>query len=227
MASARALRPIVIAAGHEVGLQLGALEDQAGFGLCAREVDRFIEQRLIGDDAARLDAAARRQDHLGLGIVEAGRKLVRREAAEDHRVDRADAGAGQHGDHRLRHHRHVEDDAIAFADAKVAQDRGERLHLGKHRLVGDGALRVSDGQVVDDGALAAAACGHMAIQCVEAGVALRADEPAAVDAGRRIEDLGRLLVPIDAFRHFGPEAERVAQRAGVDVVVAARADAGG
>ena len=37
------------------------------------------------------------------------------EAAEHHRMDRADAGAGEHADHRLRDHRHVEDDPVALA----------------------------------------------------------------------------------------------------------------
>jgi hypothetical protein len=32
-------------------------------------------------------------------------------------MDGADAGAGEHRDHRLRHHRHVDDDPVALADA--------------------------------------------------------------------------------------------------------------
>ena len=35
------------------------------------------------------------------------------EAAEDHRVDHAQAGAGQHGDRKLRDHGHVDGDAVA------------------------------------------------------------------------------------------------------------------
>ena len=38
----------------------------------------------------------------------------------------ADARAGEHGEHRFRAHRHVDDDAIAFADAEIVHDRGER-----------------------------------------------------------------------------------------------------
>ncbi len=113
---------------------LRALQDQAGLRLVPGEIDRLVEQRLVGDDAVDLDAAARRQDHLGLGVVDAGGELLRREAAEHHRMDRADARAGQHRDHRLRHHRHVEDDAVAFADAEVLfEDAGERLGLGLQR----------------------------------------------------------------------------------------------
>ena len=50
----------------------------------------------------------------GSRIVDAGRKLLRREAAEHDRVHRADAGAGEHREDRLRDHRHVEDDAVAL-----------------------------------------------------------------------------------------------------------------
>ena len=89
-------------------------------GLCRDKLDRLVEQRLVRDDAAGLDAAARRQDDLRLAVVDAGRELLGREAAEHHRMNRADARAGEHRDHRLRHHRHVEDDAVALGDAEVA-----------------------------------------------------------------------------------------------------------
>ena len=218
-------RPIVIAPGDEVRLRLRALQDQAGLGLCAREFDRLVEQRLVSHHPAGLDAAARRQDDLRLGVVEAGRQFARGEAAEHHRVDRPDAGAGQHGERRLRHHRHVEDDAIALADAEVAQDGGERLHLGEQLRIADGALCAGDRGIVDDGALRAAPARHMAVDRIEAGVAGGAHEPAAVDAGRRIENLGRLFVPVDVVRRLRPETDRVAHGAGIDLVIAARAGA--
>ena len=75
----------------------------------------------------------------GLAVLDAGGKLRRGEAAEHDRVDRADAGAGQHGDHRLRHHRHVEDDAVALGDAQVLQHAAERRHLVAQLGVGVGA----------------------------------------------------------------------------------------
>ena len=50
-----------------------------------------------------------------LGVVDAGGELVRGEAAEHDGMDGADPRAGQHRDDRLRHHRHVDDDAVALA----------------------------------------------------------------------------------------------------------------
>ena len=74
-----------------VGLDLGALIDDAGGGLVLGERDREIEQRLVFDDPARLDAAARGQNDLWLGVVDAGRKLLRGETAKHHRMHGADA----------------------------------------------------------------------------------------------------------------------------------------
>ena len=73
---------------------------------------------------AALDAAARRKDQLRLGILDAGREFFRGKAAEHHRMHRADPRAGQHRDHGFRHHRHIEDDAVALGDAEILHDGG-------------------------------------------------------------------------------------------------------
>ena len=57
----------------------------------------------------------------GRGVVDARREFVRGEPAEHHRVHRAEPCARQHRDHRLGHHRHVDDDAVALADARAAR----------------------------------------------------------------------------------------------------------
>ena len=93
----------------------------------------------------------------GLAVVDAGGELLRRKAAEHHRMDGADARAGEHGEHRLRHHRHIDDDAVALLDAEVAQHGAEQLHLGQHAAVGEGLHRVGDGGIVDQRRLVVAA----------------------------------------------------------------------
>ena len=59
------------------------------------------------------------------------------EAAEHHRVHRADAGTGEHAEQRLRNHRHVEDHPIALADAEIGEDRGQRRHRAEEFRIGD------------------------------------------------------------------------------------------
>ncbi len=97
-------------------------------GLVLDELDRRVEQRLVGDEAPRLDPARGRDDQLRGRVLDAAGQLVRGEPAEDHRVDRPDAGAGEHGDRRLRDHRHVDDDAVAAPDALRPQGAGEQRH---------------------------------------------------------------------------------------------------
>ena len=185
---------------------LRPLQDDAGLRLDAGEPDRLVEQRLVLHDAAGLDPAARREDQFWLGVVDAGRQLLGGKAAEHHAVHRADPRAGQHRDHRFRHHRHIEDDAVALCDAEILHDGGERLHFLQHLGIGEFRDRVGQRRIVDQRDLVGAAAGDMAIERVVAGVDHGAGEPAAVSADRGIEDLLRRLDPVDLARRLGPEA---------------------
>ena len=140
-------------------------------------------------------------------------------------MNRADARAGEHRDERLRHHRHVEDDAVAAHDAEIGEHAGERLHFIEELRIGEPALLSRHRRIVDDGRLGAAAAQDMAIDGVEAGVADGADVPAAIDAGRGIEHLLRLLVPVDGLGRLAPERDGITQRALINVVITGRAGA--
>ena len=129
----------MVAPGDEVRVQLRPLQDQAGFRLGGAKRNRLVEQRLVGHDPAGFDAAAGGKNHLGLGVVQPSREFGCRKAAEHHGVDRPDAGAGQHRDRRFRHHRHIEDDTVAGADAEIPQHGGKRAHLREQLRIGDSA----------------------------------------------------------------------------------------
>src|SRR5439155_14706370 len=111
--------PVVVAALDQARLPLLALQDNASFRLMPGERDRLVEHRLVGDYPAHLEPTARREDHFRLGVVDAGCELAWCEATEHHRMYGADARTGQHAEHCLWHHRHVEDDAVALLDAEV------------------------------------------------------------------------------------------------------------
>ena len=215
------LRPIVVAPGHHGGLALRPLQDDAAIGLVARERDRLVEQRLILHHAAGLDAAARRHHEFRLGVVDAGRELLRREAAEHHAVDRADARAGEHGDHRLRYHRHVKNDAVAFGDSEILQNGGKDFYFRQQFAIGEDALGIGDRRIVNERHLPAAAFGDVAVERVPAGVADRAGEPAAINAGIAVEHFLCRLDPVDFGRGLGPKAFRVALPARINFRVAA------
>ena len=136
-------------------------------------------------------------------------------------MDRADAGAGEHGDHRFGDHRHVEDDPVALGDSEILQHGAEHRHLVQEFRIRNRALRAGDGAVVDDRRLPGPAAGHMPVDRVVAGIDDAAGEPAAIDAGLRVEHPIGGLDPVDALGGVGPETLRVGLPAGVDLVIAA------
>ena len=187
------------------------------------ERDGFVEQRLIRHDARAFDAAACRQDQLRFAVVDAGGEFLGCEAAEHDGMHGADAGAGQHGEHRLRHHRHIEDDGVALAHAEIGQHSAEQLHFRQQAAVGEALHLAGDGGIVDQRRLVIAPGGDVAVERVVAGVATAAGEPAPVNTGMAIEDLLGPLVPVDGRRRLAPEHLRVALPMRIDVVIAARA----
>ena len=102
--------------------------------------DRRVEQRLVADDAPGLDPAGGGDDELRLGVVDAGRKLRRGEAAEDDGMDRPETRAGEHRGRRFRDHRQIKDDAVALRDAVIPKHGGKRLHVGEKLAVADDPL---------------------------------------------------------------------------------------
>ena len=133
---------------------------------------------------------------------------LRGKAAEHHRMDGAEPGAGEHGERRFRHHRHVDDDAVALVDALVGEHGGQRVHLRQHLGIGEFPDRAGDGAVMDQRELVGAAASDMAVDGVAAGVAVGARKPAAIDAGLGVEDLVPGLEPVDGARRLGPERPR-------------------
>ncbi len=107
-----------------------AVDHQHLVGLGLRELDGLVEQMFVGHGLAAAHAGIRRNDELRLGIVDARRQRSGSEAAEHHRVDRADAGAGEDREGRLGDHRHVDQHAVALAHA-------ERLHDAAMRITSD------------------------------------------------------------------------------------------
>ncbi len=84
-----------------VAVELRALQDHAVLRRVRGLLQRRVEQRLVRDRARALEPAGGRDDDARSGVVDAHGELVRREAAEHDRVDRAQARAGQHRHQRL------------------------------------------------------------------------------------------------------------------------------
>ena len=97
-------------------------------------VQRGVEQRLVRDRARALEPAGGRDDDARASVVDAHGQLVRREAAEHDGVDRAQARAREHRHQRLRHHRQVEDDAVAAPDAEPRSAPARRATSSRSSL---------------------------------------------------------------------------------------------
>ncbi|MPL75488.1 hypothetical protein SDC9_21312 [bioreactor metagenome] len=211
--------PGEVAAFDQLRHFLLALEDHAELGLVGGDVDRLVKQRLVMHDAVRFEAAGGGDDRLRRAVVDPHRKLMRGEPAEHHRVDRADAGAGEHRLERLGDHRHVDDDAVALLDAAHAQRAGERGDALLQFFIGDALGRMGDRAFVHDRDLVAATGQNMAVDRVPAGVDHAIREP-FVDRGLLVEErLRGFLDPVDLLRRLHPEPLRVGLPGSVDVLV--------
>lgn len=74
------------------------------------------------------------------GVEDSVGERLRGEAAEDDRMDRADARAREHRDGELDDHRHVDGHAVALLDAELrVQDVREAAHRAMQLAVRDGA----------------------------------------------------------------------------------------
>ena len=212
--------PVEIAPLDQRRLRLGPLQHHAEVRLVVGKADRLVHHRLVGNDPARLDAAGGRDHRLRRGVVDADRKLRRREAAEDHRMDRAEPGAGQHRHQRLGDHRHVEHDPVALADAPGGQRPGQPGHLVAQLGIAQAALRPGDGRVVEDGRPVAMAGLDMTVDGVPAGIALPVGEPAIDRRPAVLQRAGGRAVPVDRRRGLQPEAFGIGFPSLVDCLVA-------
>ena len=188
--------PVDIAAGafhHQAGVdRIAAAQGLVGVGFQCHHL--AAAHAFVGGDQGA-----------GAGVLDAVLEGFRREAAEHHRVNRADAGAGQHGVGRFRDHRHVDHHPVAFFHAAVLQGVGEARHLLEQFLVGDVLFLVGLVALPDDRGLLGA-LGQVAVDAVVAGVELAALEPGRaaflevpvadrVPAGLPVEQLVRALGP--------------------------------
>ena len=164
--------------------------------------------------AATAHPFVRSDDHVAFGVNDAVFQRIGREAAKHDGMDRADAGAGQHGDGGFRDHRHVNAYPVALLDAEAFQRIGEFADILMQLPVGDFLVF---GRIVafpDDGDLIATG-GQMPVQTVFTDIQLAAFKPADVAFGEvPIQNLVPALGPgNELISLLGPKAFGVIDRA--------------
>ncbi len=179
---------------------------------------RFVDRRLEGDLLAAPEGVVAGDDDLGARVDDARSQGLGAHAGEDDRMDGADARAGEHGDDALGHERHVDDHRVALPHPEALQGVGEAVHLAIEAVVG-----VSDLFAVlahpEQGGFVAAVGMDVAVDAVDRGVQLPAEEPLVV---RRLEapDGVERLDPVDELGALRPEDLRILRGGGaLDVVV--------
>ena len=99
--------------------------------------DRGIDISLQSDGLAAAQGLIGRNDDARAAVLDAAGDRLGRESGEDHRMDGADAGAGQHRHCGLRNHRQVDRDAIALAHAQLPQHVAEAADVGMQFSISD------------------------------------------------------------------------------------------
>ena len=84
-----------------------------------------VQQGFIGNHFFDFNAAGGRDNHLGFGVIDAGGQFVGRKSAENHGMDGAEPGAGQHGDGRFRDHGHVDQNPVSLYNPAGSQCAGK------------------------------------------------------------------------------------------------------
>ena len=142
-------RVVGVAAGHALERREAAIDHQ--------HLRRLVRARRIASSSRplygttlplRLPASALT---ITVGSASSMRlaRLAAGEAAEHHRMDRADARAGEHRERRLGDHRHVDQHPVALLDAERQQHRRHALHFGVQFAEAVDALLVGLGRDED------------------------------------------------------------------------------
>ncbi len=149
---------------------------------------RGIDIGFQGHRLAAAHPAIGGDDEAAVAIDDPPGQRLGREAAEHHRMHRTQPRAGEHGEHALDDHRHVERDPVALADAQRFQRIGHPHDL---------AMQFSIGQA------AALAAGIVGLEDQRGGIALV--RQMAVD--RIVAQVERAIAePVDGYRVEGPFA---------------------
>src|SRR6202034_1633682 len=204
--------PPAVALGIHRHRSAGALEHHDFPDTRAATAEGVVHPPLDPPDLPAAPAAVGRDHQLRLGVFDAVLQRPGGKAAEHHRVDGADAVAGVHGNHGLRHHRHVDDDAIATLDALGLERIGKLAYLGVQLAVGE-APHIPRLPLEDDRGLVAALL-EVHVEAVPRGIQLAVAEPAVVGSLAAVELYGERLVPEELpGSEVRPESDVILARA--------------
>ena len=197
---------------HRAHLRKPSIHQQHVPGRVAALVDSRVQQRLVGDRFSRPAPRIGGDNQRRPRVVDAGRQAVGGKAAEHHRVNSADARAGQQEDLRLGDHRHIDQHPVAAPDAERQQHRRRPVHLGVQLAKGESALLAGFRRNGDQRQRL-----RLALQPAVDGVVAQVSGAPAEPAGKGriivVQRAGKRRPPFDAAGLLRPEAAGIVNRA--------------
>src|SRR5271166_2983766 len=184
----------------------GASHDQALLyrgTILERAIDTALELDLLAAAPSAIGGDAKDR----FGVVDAIAQGLGGESAEDDRMDRADARAGEHRDHCFGNQRHVDRNAVAGFNSETLEGVTTLTDLVGEHLIGQhpGVARLA---FPDKRRLVAAGSAQMAIEAIVRNVELTADEP--FGEGRiPSERFCERFEPVQFSSTFGPKTLRI------------------
>ena len=145
-----------------------------------RAGDRVVRVLLQRHDRAAAIPAVRGDQDFRAGVVDPVPQRLGGEAAEHHRVHRADARAREHRDRDFGDHGQVDRDAVAAAHTQAFQHVGEFVDVGVQLAVGDSPHLTRRLALPDQRHAAALAGAHMSVETIHRHVELAPQEPFGV-----------------------------------------------
>ncbi len=188
-------------------LLVGALDHQHRADVRAllhRLVHRGLERRRRAPAVTTVGG----DHHPGIAVDHAVGQRGRGEPAEHHRVRRAQPGTGQHRDHRLRDHRHVDRDPVTGPNAQLDQRVRGLAHLVLQLGIGDRPA-VARLALPVIGHLIAVARLDVPVHAVVRHVQLATHEPPRERRIRPVQNLRPPLRPRQPLRLLGPERQPI------------------
>ena len=145
----------------------------------------------------------------GCAIVDAGRELCRCKTAKHHGMWYPQPCAGEHRHSCLRHHRHVDDNPVAFLDAIAAQHGCQRNDIVFQFFIADRALIAGDWAVINDRCLIGSPTFDMAVNAIVTGIECAIGVPATIGALIVEEGFRRFFEPVDPTCRLHPKRFRI------------------
>ena len=203
----RVVPPDIAARSHR-DRRAGTLQHEHGRDAHAALGERFVGGGLELDHLTATPATVGGDHAARAGVLDPVFQRDRRETAEHHRVDRADARAGLHRDHRFGHQRQIDHHTVTATDAPRLERVGEAADLGMQLAVAQatGVARLA----LEHDRSAMPVFREVHIEAVVRDVQRAIGEPAVIGRRRLIDRLGERALPGDLrARELRPESERI------------------